>query len=370
MGLEIAGAGGQGVTGSGTVDQIPIWTGTSQLGNSVLRQVGVAIVVGATDPAPAAAETLRTIGGVISDTGAGHDNLRTGRAAAAAAVANARNVVLGTEAAADAATSGIASGAVENVVIGFQARMRHGVGSCVIVGSNNTMGGSTPQPTTVVGSGNLFDNAFSGPGIGIGSTWNGAGAGFGNQQSIAVVNNWVAVGRAARVDATGATAIGDAARAAHVHAIAIGRNALTLAANQLVIGALNVGISSVLIGEGDTVAAYGGITYRHTDGSGTDDPGGDVTVVACRGTGAAGATGGRLVYQTGTQAASGAALQAAAARLEIWPSLAGAQGACVNFANVTDGALGTVAAAAGSAGDPVAWLPIRFNGVVRFIPVW
>jgi len=368
MGLGIKGAGGQGVTGSGTVDQIPIWVGTSQLGNSVLRQVGAAVIVGATDPAPAATETLRTIDGLISDTGAGHDNLIAGRAATAAAVANGRNVVLGTEAAADAASSGAAINAVNNVVIGFQSQVRHGVGGCTIIGAGLVMGPNFPASTTVIGSQNTFNNSFSGPGVGIGSSWQGAGCGFGNQQSTGAVNNWAIVGRSAQANADGSTVVGDNARGNHANSVTLGRNTLSIGANSLTIGAQNVGIATVLIGEGDTLAAYAGITYRHTNGSGTDDVGGNATWIAPRGTGAA-VGGGRLIYQTGTVAASSAVLQVAQTRLEIREALA--NDAAVNFvvADAAGAGAGTLTNAP-HAGDPDVFVGILHNGVRVAVPGW
>lgn len=361
MSVRIRGAGSAGVTGSGTINNLPLWVNTTQLGDSVLRQVGTAIIVGATDPAAAATETFRTLGGIISDTGAGHDSVKIGRGAASVAALNARNVVIGTI----ATSSG--AGAVGNVVIGYNAAAANQGGSVVI--GENIPWVNTAGPAVVIAP-DAASISFPGVAIGAGLTCGGSGVLVGNQASSAAVNNYVGVGRLAKVNAQYQITVGDNAnnQAGHTASILIGANTVSLGANYLIIGALNIPIATVLIGEGDTKAAYAGITYRHTNGSGVDDPGGNVTYAASRGTGAA-ATQGKLIFQTGTPGAAGAALQALATRLEILPAQ-NAAGAAVNFVgtNSPGAAAGTLANAP-TAGNPE-WVPVLFNGNVRYLPVW
>ncbi len=311
-------------------------------------------------------ERLQTVGGFISDTGAANDNVLIGRGAAALIAADARNVVIGRLA---KANGGPASS--ENVVIGYNIDLSaRDIGSAVIIGAGNVVGASFPAATTIVGANNTANNAFAGPGIGTGSSWQGSGVGIGNQQAISAVNNWVGVGRSVHVDATGQTVVGDNARgqAGHDNSITLGRNALSIAANSVTVGALNVGITTVLIGEGDTVAAPANVLHRHTDASGADAQGGIVRIRASIGTGNA-ATQGRISFQVGTPGASGSTPQTPTTTLQIRPP--STNGASVNFIGTSGaGAAAGTLLNAPTAGNPTDWIPVLFNGNVRYLPAW
>lgn len=263
---------------------------------------------------PLATEKLQVVGGLISDTGA-HDNVIIGRGVTAPALANGNNVVIGT-----GSQAPTVAGATFNTIVGAGNSFAGitSIGSCTIVGASNTFGVSFPSTTTIVGSGNTWNNAFAGPGIGIGSSWQGSGVGIGNQQAIAAVNNWVAIGRSVQVNANGQTAVGDNARpvAGHTNAIALGRNAVSVAAASLNVGATGgAQIDTVLIGAGDTQVGGQNITYRSTNGSGNNDPAAVMTMVAPLGTG--NAVAGGFTVQVGIAGASGATLQTATQALRI-----------------------------------------------------
>ena len=62
------GAGGGGVTGSGTANTIPLWTGSTAIGNSAITQnTGTVLIGGGT---PLGTTTLLQVGGTDTNTGA------------------------------------------------------------------------------------------------------------------------------------------------------------------------------------------------------------------------------------------------------------------------------------------------------------
>lgn len=322
-------------------------------------------------------ERLQVVGGFVSDSGAvagvAVDNVLIGRTAATVTVANARNVVIGTGAVANAAGGGLAANTSENVVIGFNAIMNQGVGNCVIIGQNFTFGATGPVGSVVaIGSGITINNSFSGPVVGASCTPQGSGTAIGNQISTGAFNNWVAVGRSVDIQANRGTAVGDnvTISAGHSASVVLGSDAVSIAANSFVVGALNQNITTMLIGGGDVQDPATSLTWRQTNATGTDILGGILTIVASRGTGNA-ATQGSILFQTGTPGATGVALQAAASRLAIRPPT-GVFVAAVDFmgtATAAGVAAGTLTNAP-SAGDPSYWLAILIDGAVRKIPCW
>lgn len=332
-----------------------------------------------TDPAPAATETIRWQGGFVSDTGVGHDNFIAGRGAAAQPQANARNTVVGT-----VSKSNGGANSIGNTIVGYGNDLSGvDVGSVTIVGSSNIFNAGFPASTTVVGASNQWNNAFSGPGVGTGSSWQGAGVGVGNQQSISGVNNWVAVGRAVQITEQGQTVVGDNARgqATHLNSIVLGRNALSVAANSFVAGAQNVQISTVLFGAGDAQVGGQSVIHRHTNASGVDDAAGNINFRGGLNTGATlGSAGGRLRFQVGIVAASSAVVQTPQAVFQIQPSFQTTgtpkQSASVVFSKTLDGAgalIGTLNTAP-TVGDPTYWVPIvvEIAGVETVVafPTW
>lgn len=358
MALKIRAGGSPGISGSGTLNQIPIWTGATQLGDSVLREVGgTSIIVGATDPAAAATETLRSIGGVIFDTGIGHDNVVIGRGARAQAQVNNRSVVIGTLALANQGVN-----CFQNVVIGYNAVMPTalgvGQGGSVLLGANISWPTNTAGPAIIIGEGAF--GSFPGLVIGIAASQSGPGVLLGNQSIMSAVNNAIGIGRSVSVAADGQTIVGDDATgvAGHTNAQAYGRNALTRGAGTLTFGALNLPITDVLIGEGVlSGGAAQGVIYRHSGSQGVDVAGGNVVFAASPGTGAA-VGGGRFDFQTPTIGASSFIGQPLATRFQVLSTTGLAAAPILGFAGFTSG-VGALAVPA-IVNAPVARQPIDY----------
>lgn len=327
-------------------------------------QAATEIINIGTQSTPLATEKLQVFGGLISDNGVPGtiaDNVLLGRAAASGIALNTRNVCIGTL----AVSTGV--NALANVCVGYNTNPGD-TGSTVLVGSNIVVG-ANPVPTTVVGASNTVDTFFSGPGVGTGSSWKGANVGVGNQQSFAAVNNGVALGRLSQLNANSGTAIGDDVRVDHAVSIAMGRGCRTFVANSFVLGGVNLDITTVHIGGGDTVAVPLNLLYRTTNASGANVVGSNVTFQASLGTGNV-TTFGQLRFAVGLPGAGGAAQQASTVTLEVQPPT-GAFLASVNFigtdaAGVAAGTLLNAPAAA----NPASWIPVLFNGLVRKIPGW
>lgn len=333
-------------------------------------QAATEVITVGTNSFPLATEKLQVIGGAIFDTGA-HDNVLIGRTAATVSLANARNVVIGTGAVANAASGGLAANTSENVVIGFNAIMNQGVGGCVIIGPNFTFGATGPTGNVVaIGSGIIINNSFSGPVVGSSCTPQGSGTAYGNQISTGAFNNWVAVGRSIDIQANRGTAVGDnvTIQAGHSASVVLGSDAVSIAANSFVVGALNQNITTMLIGGGDIQDPATSLTWRQTNGTGTDILGGILTIIASRGTGNA-ATQGSILFQSGIPGATGVTLQTPETRLAIRPAATGA--AAVDFL-----CTGGVGAGAGTllnspvAGNPTVWFQVLINGVAKRVPAW
>ncbi len=319
-------------------------------------------------------EKLQVVGGLITDTGVtggvAHGNVLIGQGATAPSAANAKNTIIGTGA------RGATGTATNNVVIGADVSMANAawanIGSCTLIGATLTLGNNFPTVTTVIGSGNTIDNAFAGPGIGVGSSWQGAGVGIGNQQTTSAVNSWTLIGRLSQANAANVTVIGDDARGNHAQAIVLGKGGRSVVANGLVIGAGGgLQISTVQIGAGDTQVGGQAVTYRHTNGSGADDPAGNVTWIAGLGTGTA-VTLGRIIFQTGlVQGASSSVVQTATTRFTVLPSTGAAAAPILEFAGYTDGAAAAVATFANAplARNAIAYIPVQTLAGQGWIPV-
>lgn len=327
-------------------------------------------------------EKLQVIGGFISDTGVSggalQGNFVAGEDANCVAFQNARNVCIGFQAQCNALDAGASANTNLNVVItpitvvAATSGFRIGVGNVVLIGADPVWGSSFPGGNVVaIGAGLNLDVATTGPIVGAAAIGRGQGVAFGNFAGAqGNFNNWVCVGHSANINAANAMALGDGAQSSFTTSIALGRNALTDKANQLAIGGANLAINEMLVGEGLlSGGARADFTFRMTSSQGTDTPGGDWIYRASIGTGNA-ATKGSHIFQTGTPGASGVGGQAVADRLAI--TTPGTDGAAVDFRNVVDGAgagAGTLTNAP-TAGDPVFWLPILFNGAVGYVPVW
>lgn len=334
------------------------------------------VITVSTDVSPTATERLKVGGGFISDTGVGHGTFIAGEGASSQLVANTRSVVIGyTQNNNNIGGGGSATNATNNVVIGGNTvaglGMTQGVGGCVFLGADITFNNTLPTGSVVaIGSSITLNNAATGPIVGTAALGRGQGVAFGNFAGAqGAFSNWVCVGHSANINAANAMALGDGSQSSFTSSIALGRNAITDKANQLAIGGANVGINEMLVGEGLLAGgARADFIFRMTSSQGTDTPGGDWTYIASLGTGNA-ITKGSHIFQTGTPGASGVTGQAAATRLQILPAQ-NAAGAAVNFVatNSPGAAVGTLNNAP-TAGNPE-WIPILFNGVVRYLPCW
>lgn len=300
-------------------------------------------IVGGTDPAPAATERLRFTGGIVSDTGIGFDNFIAGRGAAAQGLAGANNVVIGVLASASGNVN-----LTNNVVIGAGAAVggTNTLGQNVVIGAGvvySYSAGTQAGNNVLIGNQFTLSAFFDGVVIGGGAVTPVGVAGgvyIGRQVRFAAVSNAVAVGNTSRVDANNGSAFGDGARAAFTTSIALGRNAITTAVNQMVVGAINLGIQDVLIGEGELATGGAlGLTIRTSGSQGTDTAGGILTVRGSIGTGAS--VGGGFRVAVGRKVASGFIGQTVTDALEV-------QGGSLNVGVIGAGTVNDYAGAEGA----------------------
>lgn len=167
--------GGLGVIAPSTVGNIPKFDGATPpdvLDDSILRQVAgppQSIIVGTTDPAPTATETLRTTGGIIS-RGAGSLSTVMGDGAATGA-GETGAISIGDDAIQGAAGN---TTMFSSIVIGRSSTLNNGTGggaaytgeaeSSILIGAANTADASgSSQPnrrTLIVGSGNTVSSTI------------------------------------------------------------------------------------------------------------------------------------------------------------------------------------------------------------------
>lgn len=369
-----------------------------------------ALVISATpdtDPQPGANETIRIVGGLISESPAAADSTVIGRGAVAASLAIAigqgssatasNSVALGHSATANP-TGNVAIGGVATATgnlgtaVGGGATAGAGANATAIgngaraTGADAVAIGQAASATAIgaiaVGSGTIA-NVTGTIVLGTGATANGF--------KVIIVAGGVVTARADEqiwmiaggntpntagatggcIILSGNTSAGNAY--AHADNIIIGMRQPSFLVNCAVIGGIATPITTVVLGRGNTstAAVAAGLTIRGTDGITTADLNmGPLTIIAPRSTG--NVVTGKIIFQTGAPGASGATLQAATTQFEVLPSAGGANAAGVNLANLTNGA----AAAAGTllnspvAGNPTFWAPIQINGVQKFIPCW
>lgn len=330
-------------------------------------------------------EQLQVVGGIISDTGAtggvAHLNTIMGEGALAQQLANARNVVIGSTNTGGPTQAQGNANLTDNVVIGAGAAVggTNTLGNNVVIGANARYAysaGVQAGNNVIIGSSitvaNFFDGVIIGGSAIISAAAGSTGVFIGRQvQGSNAVANIVAIGNAARVDASSTIALGDGARARAAVSIAIGRNADATVANGMVVGGQNVGIFDYLWGEGLLSGGASPDQLWHYSGSqGTDTPGADIVFRASIGTGNAN-TKGSIIFATGTPGATGVGGQTAANRLAV-RTPQGSFSAAVDFLNTTDaaGAAAGTLTNAPTAGDPTRWLPVLIDGVEHYIPCW
>lgn len=370
-----------------TIGNLPQFSGASPpdvLIDSILRSVGTpasAIVVGTTDPQAAAAETFRTVGGIISEKSGSADSLILGRATGTVAT---QAVALGTQATAPSS---------QNVAVGYQANAT-GAGSLVIGGQAATTGNAATAVGTLAGAGlqavaignstvasgtqsiaigetaNVsvtagicIGRASSITGSGAGSIVIGANVACAVADSVAIVQggttvrtNWAVIhgGTPTNLSSAATPLVivgGGAMTVTHAGNIVLGHGFTSFAANVCAIGgtATNSFIGTVVVGRGNThTASLGGLTIRGTDGVTTNNLAmGDLTVIAPRGTG--NATPGDILLQVGVQQAAGNTSQTA--RTGVGVRYSGAAGdTYLTVFDVDTGALQRVSVGAANSG--------------------
>lgn len=233
----------------------------------------------------------------------------------------------------------------------------------VSVGNNASSGSGASDEAVAVGanSGASGDRSVA---LGFAADSSGAGSvSLGSSTSTGAANA-VAVGGTAIANAAGTVALGSGANAGtNLRSIAIGQNATTTAAQQLVIGGDTFGVTEAIIGYGpaSTSPPLGGLTLRTTDGSGTNTAGAPLVIRPGLGTGSA--SSGALIFQTATGGASGSTLNTPLDRLTIAESGA--------FIVGSDAGLNRARLVSNGSGSPPEWwqpvygsLSVLGNGVV------
>jgi len=325
------GAGGGGVSSSGTTNSIAVFgVDGYHLANSILSQdvgattltVGGSTIVGSGVLAVKAAtavgtnvagSTLTIASGAGTGTGNGGDiNFQYAKAGVSGSTANTLQTAC--------MISGV-DGSISCTGASGAGSERFGAGSAA-AGSFGTALGSS---TSATGSATLAVGAFASANYDF-STVIGYG-GIANGISSTVLG-------AGAYANTSAVSIGKSAQAGFTSSIALGTNATTSAANQFVVGGSGTAIQNVFIGNGVTNAAPVSFTLQASGASGTDVAGGSVTLAGGIGTGLG--NGGNINFQIAKAAGS---TGSTANTLATVASLSGTNGAALfqNSANSTTG---------------------------------
>lgn len=355
-----------GVTSSSTTPgQYTVWDSPASppsIHNGRLREtsVGGPLVVGATDPSAAAAETFRTQEGLISAQAGATDSTVIGRGASCAAGAtdaiaigrgttagngqvvcigalatanSTGNIAIGQSAQALTASSVcIGSGGIVNgASVGVGAGVRCNTSEEVAIGN---AAAATGVRSTAVGSGAVASGTQStaiggnssnvvGGAVVVGAAaavTAGAGLAIGFSSS-ATGTDAMAIGGASTATAGGAHSIviggGSSISGANSPGLVIGNGLAATGANQCWIGSGSTILGTFILGRGNTHTAAHNVTIRFTNGNGTNIAAGDLTIQAPVATG--NATGGHIAFQTAPPGASGAVLQTLATRFVLEP---------------------------------------------------
>lgn len=187
-------------------------------------------------------------------------------------------------------------------------------GRCVLIGAGITMTGGvvTVGDVVIVGSGSTH------------GAGGGSNTAVGTIVQLSTATRACGVGRnnvwSAAVDDTGVLGTNNSIQ--HSSCIILGSGITTTGASQCYIGGTTVGsagITSVIIGKGDTNSAPSSIVIRATNASGANVAGANVTIRAGLGTG----TGvpGQLNFQVSIPTGAGSTLQTAQTPMQITGSL-------------------------------------------------
>jgi hypothetical protein len=134
------------------------------------------------------------------------------------------------------------------------------------------------------------------------ASWGTAIGGF----AVTTGQEGTALGQSAIAAAQGTALGANASTAAGSNGIAIGFETVTSAANQLVIGSNNFGITHAVLGSGVTDATPSNILIQGTSGSGSNIAGANMTLAAGQSTGSA--NGGNVAIQISAPGGAGASL--------------------------------------------------------------
>lgn len=327
--------------------------------DGAVQVVSIPNSAGVYDATTGATETLRVNGGMIV-SGSGTDSVQIGRAA----VANATDSVVigqglscnGHQAIVIGASLGAATVTSSGILLGFGSHITgNGGGSnAICIGSNSTAqntgagGGETlcignnsvaSSVDVVIGSNaTSTSNRVQDPGnvivgqaavanaTGRGNVVIGNGAASGSNLSVAIGVSAVTgtgtqntiVGAASTIGGSVANSIvlGAASTiSAGGSGIILGNGLTTAAVTSAWLGAPSTKITTVVIGEGDTVASPVARTIRFTNATGVDNAALGVSFVAPLSTGAAAPA--TISFQTGVAIASSGTLQTATTQLQI-----------------------------------------------------
>lgn len=200
------------------------------------------------------------------------------------------------------------------ILIGFSSSTAHSASVTIGRGAQSSFSSSSGQNTVTIGDGATSTVA--------GTTVVG-GAASTTQTGSVVIGS----GASATTAGTGSVVIGQLSASAASQQIIIGASGASIGANTAQIGTPSTVITTFVLGEGNTKATPGARTLRFTNGTGTDNAAGNLTIVAPRSTGSA--TPATIIFQTGTVGSTGTTLQTATTVMILGdqsvtiPSLAG-----------------------------------------------
>lgn len=280
------------------------------IGNAATTAAASQISIG-TGSIPSSAGASVVIGTSLTLTGMGTNNVVIGPTITSGS--GASNVAIGFN-----LTLGTQSGCV---LIGAGASLSGGSG--VAIAGSCTTGGSNPCvaiQATISGTGTTTGNTVC---IGGAVTLNSGCTAVGVTTSVSAVGG-VAVGFGASVAATVGIAIGSGAGVAstHINSISIG-DGDTWQQQMVNIGFNNTlsGITMMAVGHGmDTKSSPASLLFRLTNGSGTDNAAGNLTMQPGLSTG--NAAEGMFKVQTGDAGASGTTLQTATVKFVVGRTVA------------------------------------------------
>lgn len=303
------------IIGGGSISQ----NGASALHHIVIGQDAV-LTVGT---APPAGTDCIVIGPDATMTGSSQvtDSILIGQGGSVSVTSASGIVAIGPSVVVSAASSGA-------VVIGNAATCSILDNAATVIGTGATRNTGAGNGGTAIGaSADVRASAATAVGasatargggstaIGANSTASNTDANFAFQT---VVGNLASAGTGIRCTIIGQN-ITNPSNLADV--VALGRGFIVTAANTIHLGTGNEqGVGSpctgLLLGGPDTFATYGGMTIRTTNGTGSNNAVGDLTIIAPRGTGNA-STGGRIIFQVGEVGASSSTLQTANTAMQL-----------------------------------------------------